>query len=451
MAIFIVDDAGDNTDGLTWAKAYTSVFDAIGTGGAVAGDTICIGHNHIDGKTYSANWSPASIGAAHLVLQSVEQGVGSVAGGLTSFTPMTATSKRQIDTSNDGANIYTLALTGNYALLDCGISSGGNITVGASYYGPKLARTRLCPGPNNAVDLGDSTNSRFEVQDLIIDCHKDGTTERSGYVLQLYSVCVQGLVFENVAYRSGGILRTTLSNMEEISSADFSGFTHANVPELFDGYVGGGQVFVHHAKMPATFGWYTGMTWRGGSQTVVNVGTGNQPTQQIWRTRKGYLSSTTSVYRTNGAEVEGVAMSWGGPTTGIETDAFTREHNEFYTPWIPFVVETTGSKTFTVHIGNTQGDLTDAEIALQVEIKGAATSGLWSYLDDARDTQCVAAVAQADDTTSTWTGETMTYMQKLAVTATVNTVGLGRARVKIMKTGMTSTQDLYIDPKVIIT
>jgi hypothetical protein len=83
---------------------------------------------------------------------------------------------------------------------------------------------------------------------------------------------------------------------------------------------------------------------------------------------------------------------------------------------------------------------------------GTADSPLYSLGSDQRSngTNAFASIteapdAQADDTTSSWTGITATYKQSLAVTATVGEAGLYRARVAV---GKASAGPIYVDPKV---
>jgi hypothetical protein len=455
MALYIVDDGGVATrDGQTWTNAYLSVDEAINTGGATNGDTILVGHNHIDQFSYVGDYSVSmNSGTAPLALSSVTQGTGSVAGGITSFVEQAATTYRQIDASNNGANAYTLSFAGNWHFLNMGITSGGFIYMAGAYYGMTSDNTTFAPAANSYLRLGHAGNGYSHHRNVIVDLNKDGTTERSGYILWLDCASITGLSFVNEAYRSGGIFQQTNTRYEEVSSADFSGLTHANVIDIFDTATVYGRVMVRNSKMPATYGYYDAApSWRCGIMMTEQLGSGNAPSEATRRIVTGQSENNTTVYRTGGASAEGTAYSLGGPTTGIETTASANESNPFRTAWIYVNVASTGSKTFTVYIGNTQADLNNDEIWLEVEYKADVSSGKWT-LDDSNKRADIhtAAAAQTDDTTSTWNGETMTYMQKLETTVTVNTTGLARCRVCVGKTSVTSTQDLYVDPLLTVT
>ena len=150
---------------------------------------------------------------------------------------------------------------------------------------------------------------------------------------------------------------------------------------------------------------------------------------------------SSTVTRTGGATIEGTAVGW-----LVTTIAATTEHHRFYTPWIYGVCSSTGSKTFTLYIGNNTADLTDAEAWLEVESMGDAGGSAQSELTTDRHVITTTAAAQTDDTGSTWSSA-QTYMQSLAVTATVDQAGLFRARVAVAKASVT---DLRIDPKVTV-
>jgi hypothetical protein len=161
----------------------------------------------------------------------------------------------------------------------------------------------------------------------------------------------------------------------------------------------------------------------------------------------GDLVSSATIYRTGGATVEGETCSW-----LVTTTTRCGEGAPFYTPWIYGTVASTGSKTFTLYTTNDTGDLTDAECWLEVEYLKDADEAQWTLVTDQRATITTTAVAQTDDTTSTWngTGPSFTYKQSLAVTATIGEPGQYRARVAIGEASITSASYLYIDPKITV-
>ena len=179
-----------------------------------------------------------------------------------------------------------------------------------------------------------------------------------------------------------------------------------------------------------------------------NCGPADAPTYLVYRDPLyGDLVSSSSIYRTGGATVEGDACSW-----LITTTANCSEGAPFYTPWIYGTVASTGSKTFTLYITNDTADLTDAECWLEVEYLKDADEAQWFLATDQRATITATAAAQTDDTTSTWngTGPSFTYKQSLAVTATIGETGQFRARVAVGKASITSASYLYVDPAIFV-
>ena len=73
---------------------------------------------------------------------------------------------------------------------------------------------------------------------------------------------------------------------------------------------------------------------------------------------------------------------------------------------------------------------------------------MWTLASDQRATITTTAVAQTDDTTSTWVGSgpAYTYKQKLSTTVTIGEVGQIRARVVTGVASIASSRNFYIDP-----
>jgi hypothetical protein len=181
---------------------------------------------------------------------------------------------------------------------------------------------------------------------------------------------------------------------------------------------------------------------------ITNVGPADAPASLYFGCYEGNVASSTSIYRTGGATVEGEATAW-----LITTTATCAEVLPFYTPWIYGTIASTGSKTFDLYLtSDLAADLTDAECWLEVESLSTSDEAIWALATDQRATITATAAAQTDDTTSTWngTGPSFTYKQKLSVTATVNETGQFRARVAVGKASIASSSYFYIDPKVTV-
>lgn len=448
MGSWIVDDGGNNTDGLTWATAYTSYESARAaeaSSGWSAGDVLYFGHDHIDQYTYTANYITtgpnSSAGALNLV--SVTQGTGSIAGG--GFVYQPSTTLRQIDTSNNGANSYTLHFSQSIAVFGMSCRSGGNLTVNSSFYGGGTKDAMLSPGPNGSVQFNSSNSSFSDHVNLTIDGTLDGTTPRTGYILFLYSAYVRGLSFTNVAYRTGGVFYTT-GFLGYASGVDLTGFTHATTFGIIDSAGAVYHLELYDVKVPATFKFFEGYpTSRGGFISMVNVGNAHTPSLQLYHRGTGSCLTTTSVYRSGGMTIEGTPCSFGGPSLGIETFSVCNQSYSFPLPWVNFVPDSTGTKTISMYLANNNSALQDDEVYLEVEVLGTSGSPLSAYYSN-RVAPLGTPAAHATDSISTWNGDTFTYKQKLSVgSVVIGQAGQARARVVLIKPSIAAADDLYVD------
>jgi hypothetical protein len=196
--------------------------------------------------------------------------------------------------------------------------------------------------------------------------------------------------------------------------------------------------------------WPTGTVDSFTDVSFVNCGSANAPTFLMQKTGPGDLISTTDIYRDGGAEMDGTPFAWLVMTNdgGFYPDYFIDVGLELRLPWIYGTTEA-GTRTFTVHITNDAGDLTDWDIYLEVEFLSVAGTPLTSLATDSAP-GVSSTTAQTDDTSSTWTGTgpSFTYKQKLEVTAAVAEDGLYRARVCLRKASIASSAYLYVDPMI---
>jgi len=281
----------------------------------------------------------------------------------------------------------------------------------------------------------------------------DGTTNRSLRVFEQnagYGIFINGLSFVNAGYRTGNVFDSLGNGCPiVVTGADFSGFTNATPCEILNPQVLHTAIFTN-CKMAATwsaFDTVTPGTTRNATSKFINCGNADQPISLIVRTAYGNIVSSSSIYRTGGATLEGTTTAW-----LITTTATCSFSSPFYSEYITGRIAASGSKTFDVYITNDTADLTDEESWLEIEYKATSGSGMWTKATDRKASITATAAAQTDDVTSTWNGSgpAFTYKQKLSVTVTVGEVGQYRARVCIAKTSVGSASYLYIDPKVTV-
>lgn len=441
MATYYVDDGGDGTTENSWATADTSINNLDAEYTFASGDIIYFGHDHVCQAVNTASLTitgPTS--GAPTVLISATQG--------SSPPTYQASTTAQIDTT-EGA--YGITFDGSFALYGMSLVSGGNIIIGADANETCYAENSRFAIAANASFYG-TTNSAWRLVNCVIDLTADGTTGRGNNVLVTgasVSRCeIVGLTFVNAAYRTGAVFGNTGSLDLRCSGSDFSGFTNATVCEIVD-LASGCQLTGHITNCLTAATWTPATTPTAQSSDLLftNVGSEDAPTYCYHLGHCGSLVSSTAVYRTSGATVEGVACSW-----LVTTIAGNSEASPYKSPWIYGLIDSTGSKTFTVYITNDTADFTDAEVWLEVEYLATADEAQYTLATDHRASLTATAAAQTDDVTSTWNGAgpSYTYKQSLAVTATVNETGTYRARVVCGVASVASSRYFYIDPKVTV-
>lgn len=431
MAVRYVDDGGDNSDGLTWAKAYTSINALIAAEASfltTGGNIVYFGHDSVCQATNTGHLTIAGpTGQQAVYFISVTQGT-------TTYQKATA---NQIDTS-EGA--YNLTFDGAFYLHGMRLNSGGDInfyTVGTLHVEYiYVDECTLKPGADEQLRLQSA-----KLFNCTVDLTNDGTTQRVTNLLNdayQYSQ-IDGLTFANAAYRSGEIFYYTRGGVYVYSGIDMSGFIHASWGGVVDGGVNRGPITLCNCKTPATWSPVGAGTAAPYSDVrMYNVGPSDAPTYHYHKTHQATLTSSTAVTRTGGAEIESTGTSW-----LLETTSYCEEANPYKTDWIYGVIDSTGSKNFDVFLTNDSADFTDDEVHLEVQYLGTSGEPLWTLVDNS---------TLSDDTTSTWSGAgpSYTYKQRLRLTATVNETGQYRARVVVRKASIASSAYFYIDPKVTV-
>jgi hypothetical protein len=434
---YFVDDSGDGDGGLSWAKAETSINDLDAAVAFASDEIVYFGADMQCQATNSANLTitgPASGPPTYFISSTVGSGT---------TVSYAASTTKQIDTT-EGA--YTLTFDGNFALYGLSVASGSSITIKDAM----CFNCRFAPAANSSVGFGSVNYFVQRIKDCVIDLTADGTSNRSVAVLAFNYVGtteINGLTFVNAAYRTGTVLGQSQGGRKRITGADFSGFTNATACELIAFANVNGELYLANCVTAATWTPGTGTIARPGHVVLTNVGPADAPASLYDYDAFGTALSTTSIYRTGGAAVEGTATSW-----LITTTANCGEGAPFYTPWIFFKVAAAGTKTIDLYTVNDSADYTDAEMWLEVEAMGTADSPKYSLTTDQRATITTTAAAQTDDTASTWngTGPSFTYKQKLSASVVVGEEGLCRARVAVGKVSIASSAYFYVDPQVFV-
>lgn len=438
MATYYIDDAGDGTTEDSWATADTSMKDLDAEKAFASGDVVYFGHDMQCQATHSANLGivlPAAGAPAYLI------------SATTGSDPVTyqASTTYQIDTTEAGT--YDIVFDGSHAIYGLSLNAGRNIQFIADDNELGFVESTRCRVAANQFVYLSSTYGKY--QNLHIDLTNDGTTGRSNAPIWANgrNTEILGLTFTNAGYRTGTVFFAgyAAGTVLSCSGADFSGFTNGTACEIVASDFGGNWTF-NNCLMAATWTPVNAALYQPSILTFINCGPADAPTYLYYGTYIGTIVSTTSIYRTGGATVEGDTCAWLVTTTANNSEGYA-----FTSPWIYGEVTSTGSKTFTVYITNDTADFTDADVWLEVEYLGTADEANTTLTTD-QGVITSAGANQTDDTTSTWngTGPSFTYKQALAATATVNETGQYRARVCVGVASIASSRYFYIDPKVTV-
>ena len=453
MAIYTIWSGGDGTQTnttqsattLDWSKSDTSVANLIAYDAnafTTSGNVIYFADDHSD-PNKAANWTltgPTS--GLPVILISADR---------TQSTPTYKAGTGAQLSSLGGA--YSMTLDGCFGLYGVRAVGGGGITLDAD--ADEQIKAESCTfviATNSGISAGTTSSTsigKVQLDNCVIDLSADAPSARSTNVInhQLSRCVIRSLSFVNAGYRTGGVFgANTNCNALDASGLDLSGFTNATLCEVMGATAGAGTIELSNIKTASTWALSTVAPQSSCRLMATNIGPDDAPTALYLVGFTGSCISTSSIYRSGGAQIGTTPTAW-----LITTTASCGESAPFYTPWIYGRVNSTGSRTFDCYITNDTGDLTDAEAWLEVEFLSESGEAIWDLASDQR-VITATAVAQTDDTTSTWTGTgpAFTYKQKLSVTATVNQAGQYRVRVAVGKTSVAGSRYLYIDPAVTV-
>jgi hypothetical protein len=442
MATYYVDDGGSATSPYdTWAKAATSLSALDDAITFASGDIIYIGHNHVCQFTHSTNrvFSGPTSNPPCLIISATQ--------GSSPPTYQPSTTK-QVDVT-EGA--YNITFDGAFGLYGISIATGNVLTLAGSDLDESIYAEdcNFMLAANQILGCGSATKTTLI--NCTIDLSADGTTNRTAAIFFANNgsiVDIRDISFVSAGYRTGAIFNQSGGRATwNVSGCDFSGFDSSC--EIVDSATESVYTF-NNCLLGATFTPTTAIARSAFFCSLYNCGSSDEPTSLYLLNDFGSIISTSSIYRTSGAEIETIAAA-----LLVTTSARCSEASPVYSPWIYGEVASTGSKTFTVYITNDTADFTDAEVWLEVEYLGTADEANTTLVSDHR-TITTTAANQTDDTTSVWVGLNNSgqgladYMQSLSVTATVGETGQYRARVCVGVASIAGSRYFYIDPKVTV-
>ncbi len=440
-ADFVIDDAGNGTDGRAWPTAYPNLDALLANETLTGGEVIAWGHNSADPFVYSALKTyafPVGIGQP-VALVSVQQGVGSVAGG--GFVPLVATANN-LDSLKDGA--FGITMSGNFRVHGLRIASGSTLTFSlAAQSAAFIQKTTWVLGAGSYVSFSGGT-AKLTMNNVTLDLSADTGTLSTRCMLVNGCIDVSGMTIVGGSNRTGRIFDTTTSaSSTMVTGLDISSMTNASPPAIIGGSLITGSHRFENVKAPAGVTLtQTGTTWRGGHVDFVGVG----PTKAIWHIGRsnpiGSCAATTAISRDSGLQIGG-----NGVSVNVLTDARCSRHAPFYTPWLYDTFGTTGTKGLDIYLTNDTQDYTNADIALEVQFQDTAGQYRFGFA-----TSLDLSGTTLMDETGAWSGSgpSFTFKQILSIRGlVVNEAGLFRARLAIGIPSLGASDHFYFEPQMV--
>jgi len=439
---YYVDDGGDNSDGSTWAKAYTSIENVDSV--AAAGDIVYIGSDHQEtknGSAFNITFSNGTIANPVIVISADI-------------------------TSGEPPSTYESMNTGGGYIQTTGITDGINLGGHVKWYGVKFdSEDEL-----NLLSLGNVSSFIDCYFDAVDNCDICSTTESSSvyenctfansdycFLNQDSSVHLKGCTFSSAD--ANGIFYVGLDSARLlVEDCDLS--TEATLLYTMNGKRV--QCTFRRCKLH-------GDTLDSGSAPKFNVYAGTIVHPDTWVLLEscdddtsanpfiglnyfggyyGYIIPDTSEYRTGGASDGTTNYSWKMVCNG---NTVSRHCALKSPPIVAWVTET--DTTLTVYVAHdgvgdgTAGDLQDDELWLEIsspdETNDPATAE-GHYQDTLPATVLTAASDLTNEGSDQWQNTPTSYQQ---VTATIGPNVDGPVKVRVcLATGASST--MWVDPKV---
>lgn len=443
MAAYWIDDGGDNSDGSTLAKAYTSFASAIAGVPAMfttGGNVVYLGHDHND-PNKAAHWTltgPSS--GAPVKIISVDSGQS---------TPTYRKGEGNQISSLGGA--FSTSLDGHFYFFGVSFVSGSNISFLPRYQG--IIRCEYCrikPGNGGAIRHFIATiGGWLTIKNSELDFSSDTSNSTAQNFEFRGPVILSGCTYIKAAsYNRTGVLFLNSASYSDvtISGCDFSAISSSN--DICSSGANLDNIKINNCTFPSSYSISSGAIAAAyGRVEVTNSGSSDNDAF-CWSTDSyGTVISTSSIYRSGGAVINGVNES-----LLVTTTAQCSSTDVLSLPWMYGYLSSSGSKTFTVYITNDSADFTNSEVWIELEYKQTSGSPIFTTAGNQVVNPIASASAQTDDTTSTWsgTGPSFTYKQALSVTATVGQSGLYRARVCVAAASIAGSRYFYVDPTVVV-
>lgn len=440
MTAYYVTSDGNNSDGLTWAKAFTTFAGAVSAATA-SGDIIYVDQGFTD--TLAADTTYTFLNHVNVICSNDKaneppQILGSM--GTSNWIGHTSTG-------------YAITITGGYKVF---------------FYGLTF---RNASGSYKSIIIGGSDNAHFEFENCYFWAGNTnsifsiiiGTTSSLSNSYNKFNKCIfrfghinhrfsaNNLVeFTNCSVSvdgvaPGGLFKdTSRATYIQCLNCDFSVVTGS----LIGDYFSTSPVFVFaNCKLGSGFVAFDAQSVTNkssGSVTLFNCASGDQHYQLGHFDSFGSTIVDTGIYANDGAQYDGTNRC----SLKITTTANCNYYTPYVSPWIDCYH--TGTSAITPYLeilrdGSTTAYQND-EVWGEFSYQGTSGSPLGITVDDRRGLLASAADQDAGVGTSGWTGDTGGWSGKLSPTVSITPAEIGhlRARVCVGEPSVT----VFVDPTI---
>ena len=431
--------SGNNTTGLTWALAYTSV--ASGLAGSAAGDVLLVDSAHSFTATAAITWTPPTGGIAIICV------TPSGAAGTTAPTPTTgaveavgAASAAFLINGAAASATYISGMTikgGSNASASCTVGLLANASTPPVCYLNMLNCTiDLLSTSAVNVNLGPVPASGSSSQTVRMRrCTYNCTGSRTGFYFAIQNARVDIIA---PTFSFGGASKpaelistggTGMCGSLTIRDGDASGFAGTAFVLLTTNFENATVVLknlVKHATPTITTG-----TWPGGNSSVTVINSDSANTDYVLQYLNSYGTAivSTSIYKNSGSLFNAEPVS-----IGIVTSSLCSEYQPFVLPFLNIWDTSTSAETPTLSVAQANGatNLNDRTAWLTIDAAHSATTTRYDFFTGGNTYPFVgSAVDWPADTGATWTGITTPNKQLLGLPATVTPARKGRLQPRL--------------------
>lgn len=438
-AKFVRSGAAGAGTGADWANAYTTI--ALAIAGISAGDILWIADDHNESTAGAVAWTfPGTIGNPNFCY-CADHTVASPGTGDLKLTGLASTSGGNSITMAGSAYWYGMTPQVGSAANNASINILTTASQNAQMVFDSCGLALIGTGASSIIAFGGTAASSPARVNLT------NTTMRFAATGQGITLRNTHLQWRNTASALLGTIPTTL-----ISASTFRGMAFIEGVDL--SAAGSGKTLV--GALAAGSRIYLKDCQLGASVTVAATPTNAEQETYVTNSDSGATNYRSEKYAYRGTETtETTIVRTGGASDGTMPQSrkiVTTANSLWVMPFesmtpIPVWVDSTGSKTFTVHaVSGAAGGLNNDDIWIQVEYPGSASVPLASFASSTKANNLATGSAYSASGAS-WAGSPSGTPFSMAVTVTLNAKGLVFVYVRAAKASMT----VYVDTKIVVT